>query len=469
MPYMRQQQPSAPERSSALPIRAFAALLFAALLLAGCATTSVRAPATATPDPAFSEARTLAAMLASQPAAERQASEARIDRLIARLDDATLARQAAALPEGDPLYDFAGRALINRGLPLPRPFERNRVANAGRPGAESDGYRPPMRVAVLLPLSGNLATAAVPVRDGFLAGYYAERRRRPDITFQDTAGGVAAAYGRAVAAGADFVVGPLGRDEVGRLFGQRLDVPVLALNRGSVPPPPGSASFSLAPEDDGIAAAEYLIARKAMRVLVLADGDDGMRRAIAAFREQYQQRGGTVVVELPVAPVPADMGAALATAAQSGGGVDAVFLAVRASQAVALAPQLAAAGLGGKLRVATSQLGAAPAKDTAGHALDGIAFPSDTWTMRDVPGLPSAATAASLLASARGPAQRLFAFGHDAWLVVAYLDRLGGDPNASVPGATGRLRLDGFGNIVRTPAWSTWSGESAVPLGDAGG
>jgi outer membrane PBP1 activator LpoA protein len=450
------------------------ALLSVASLLAGCASTTVRRPVAAQSAPAFAEARAIAATLASLPAGERQAGAARIDRLIAQLDNATLARNAAALPAGDPLYDFAGRALLNRGLPLPRPFERNRTATAGRPAAEGDGYRPPTHLAVLLPLSGSLATAAVPVRDGFLAGYYAEHRRRPEIGFYDTAGGVAAAYDRAVAAGADFVVGPLGRDEVGRLFGRNLDVPVLALNRGSVAPPAGSASFSLAPEDDGIAAAEYLVARHAMRALVLADGDDGMRRAIAAFREQYEQRGGQVVAELPVAPVPVGMDAALAGAARGQGGtdasgVDALFLAVRPSQAVALAPQLLSAGLAGKLRVATSQLGAATAQDNAGHALDGIAFPSDAWSLRDVPGLPSAASAAALLASARGPAQRLFAFGYVAWLLAAYLDRLADDPNASVPGATGQLRLDGFGNVVRTPAWSTWNGAVALPLGDAGG
>jgi outer membrane PBP1 activator LpoA protein len=462
-------------QSRALPGRTLVALLSAAalsaaLLLAGCATTTVHRPTTAHAAPAFVEARAIAGTLASLPAAERQAGAARIDRLVAQLDDVTLAREAAALPPGDPLYDFAGRALLNRGLPLPRPFERNLAANASRPPAEADGYRPPLHLAVLLPLSGDLAKAAVPVRDGLLAGYYAAPRRRPDVRFYDTAAGVAAAYDRAKAAGADFIVGPLGRDEVGRLFGQgTLEVPVLALNRGSAAPPPGSASFSLAPEDDGIAAAEYLVAHQAMRTLVLADGDDGMRRAIAAFREQYRQRGGTVVAELPVAPVPVGLGGALAAAARTEGGVDAVFLAVRASQAVALSPQLLSAGLAGKLRVATSQLGAASAADAGGHALDGIAFPSDAWTLRNVPGLPPAAEAASLLASARGPAQRLFAFGYDAWLLVAYLDHLATDPNASVPGATGRLRLDGFGNIVRTPAWSTWSGESTLPLGDAGG
>jgi hypothetical protein len=75
-----------------------------------------------------------------------------------------------------------------------------------RPPAESDGYRPPIKLAVLLPLSGGLATAAAPVRDGLLAGYYGERRRRPELVFYDTNGtaaGAGAAYARAVVEGAD--------------------------------------------------------------------------------------------------------------------------------------------------------------------------------------------------------------------------------------------------------------------------
>jgi hypothetical protein len=55
-----------------------------------------------------------------------------------------------------------------------------------RAPAEADGYRPPERLAMLLPLSGEAARAAAPVRDGFLAGYYGENRRRPEISFYDT-------------------------------------------------------------------------------------------------------------------------------------------------------------------------------------------------------------------------------------------------------------------------------------------
>ena len=341
------------------------------------------------------------------------------------------------------------------------------VLTAGRLPADTDGYRPPLKLAVLLPLSGDMSRAALPVRDGLLAGYYAENRRRPEITFHDTVGGVDAAYDQAVANGADFVVGPLGRAEVDALYSrQSLPIPVLALNRGELPPPPGNASFALAPEDDGVAAAEYAISRGARRVLSLADGDDSMRRAAAAFRARLEELDGTVVVELVVNATPGAMGTALQTAATTDGGIDAVFLAVRPSQAGAIVAQLADVGLGGKLRIGTSALAGARPADTSGHALDGIAFPSDAWSVQYVAGLPSSATAASMLATARGGAQRLFAFGYDAWLLTAFLERLATNPAASVAGATGTLRIDADGNVVRTPAWSSWNGSNALPLGN---
>ena len=36
-----------------------------------------------------------------------------------------------------------------------------------------------------------------------------------------------------------------------------------------------------------------------------------------------------------------------------------------------------------------------------------------------------------------------------------------------IDGATGTLRLDGYGNVQRTPAWSTFSAGVATPLQDA--
>ncbi len=349
--------------------------------------------------------------------------------------------------------------------------DRNRdtqwgVDTSKRPPAERDGYRPPAKLAVLLPLSGNLAIAAAPVRDGLLAGYYGESRRRPPIDFIDTTGtpsGALAAYQKAINNGADFVVGPLGRDEVTALFGHgALPVPVLALNRGTSAPPSGSAGFSLAPEDDGIAAAEYLLAHERRNALVIGSNDDNGRRAAAAFRERFGERGGKIAGSVSVAETPGDIGPQLRNAAAA----DAVFLAVKGNTARALAPQLALAGFAGKTRVATSQLVLGTGKPEDDLVLDGIAYPSELWNVRGVGGLPAATNVADMLPTARGPAERLFAFGYDAWQITAYLEKLATGKESSLRGATGMLHLDGFGNILRQPAWSTFSGGQATPLPD---
>jgi uncharacterized protein len=450
-------------------LRAFA-IGCALALLASCASVQVDRPQTqaGVSDPTFAQARELARKDATLAGQERSDNARAIDRLLAGLDDATLAREAAALPAGDPLYNFAGRALQRRGLPLPRPFDRGawKFDAGNRPPADRDGYRPPVKLAVLLPLSGTLAAAAAPVRDGLLTGYYGETRRRPEIAFYDTALGAEAAYAKAVAEGNDFVLGPLGREEVGALFRSgNLAVPVLALNRGSVAPPAGSASFSLSPDDEGIAAAEYLLDRGARHVLVLAGSDEGLRRAVAAFRDRFGEHSGATVRSIDVGGAATDLIPRLQAATQQGG-VDAVFFAVKGSEARMIAPQLAAAGLGAKPRVATSQLLSGTGKPAEDSALDGIAYPTETWTARGIPALPSAASVGARLKTAKGPAARLFAFGYDAWLVTAYLEKLALDANAEVRGATGTLRIDGFGNVLRTPTWSTFSGGTPVPLAD---
>lgn len=435
------------------------------LALSGCASVEVQqAPArtTAASSTQFQQARTLAAAHAGLTGQARRDNAARIDALLAQLDDATLAREATRLAAGDPLYNFAGRALMNRGLPLPRAFDRGDAGFGApaRPAADRDGYRPPLKVGLLLPLSGNQAAAAGALRDGYLAGYYGEDRRRPEVRFYDSTAGARTAYNRAVAEGSDLVVGPLGREEVDALFsGDDLPVPVLALNRGSRAVPDGNAGFSLSPEDEGISLAQYLIQRGAKKVLIVAGSDDSQRRTAGAARTQLERRGVKIAASLDWRD---DLSEALAQAA----GADAVLLSLKGSQARTLMPQLAAAGLAGITKVAGSQITSGTGKASDDAALDGIVHPVETWSVRGVDGLPSQASAAARVASARGPAARLFAFGYDAWLLTAYLDRLATSANSDVAGATGRLSLDGFGNVVRQPSWSRFSGGVPVPLAD---
>ena len=115
--------------------------------------------------------------------------------------------------------------------------------------------------------------------------------------------------------------------------------------------------------------------------------------------------------------------------------------------------------------MATSLI-ASGANAKADIELEGIEYPELPWLLEQDSGLPNADALAQSLPSARGPSQRLFAFGADAWRLCAWFDRLYSDPSASIRGATGSLRIDITGPVQRTPAWAVFRGGRGRPGAD---
>ena len=339
------------------------------------------------------------------------------------------------------------------------PVRNDRADTLSFPPGDGDGYRPPAHLALLLPLSGSLAAAGASVRDGFLAAYYGESRRRPVVKFYDTHGtaaGAQAAGTQALAEGAQMLVGPLGRDEVNAVVVPAgSHVPVIALNRSGHATPAGQTSYALLPDDEGAAAAERLLGRGQRQVLVFANRSDNAQRAVAAFRKALVAGGGRVVSDIPVGGDTPDMSAQLAALQAGPAPAQAVFLALDAGQARAVAAQLKTSTASGLPRIATSLLlnGGNARSDVE---LDGIEYPELPWLLGQSSGLPDAGTLK--LSSARGGANRLFAFGADAWKLAAYFERLYNDPSFSIRGATGSLQIDVAGPVRRTPAWAVFSG-----------
>ena len=438
-------------------------LLLLPLFLIGCASVSTTSMPSTTLHGNFEQADDYAQRLPSLPANERAAAGRNIERLLAGVPNGELSSKSARLPADDPLYRFAARELRKRGLPLPRPMERGVAAGtANFPPADPDGYRPPGQLAVLLPISGTLSAAATSVRDGIFSAYFAENRRRPNVKVYDTAGtadGVRRAATQAMADGAQMILGPLTREEVGAIFNQTdIDVPVIALNRGPVAPTPGNASFALSPEEEGVVAADHLADRGSLNVFVISQHDDTAQRTLAAFREQLRARGGEIVAELAVDGGTMDAAALPQAVANAKSPPNAVFLALRATPARMVAAQLATSAISALPRISSSLIlsGGGNARLDAG--LDGIELPALPWLLDQRPLLPRPDELAKTLPSARGPAQALFAFGMDAWMLAVYYDRLSSDPAFSISGATGELRLDSFGTVQREPTWAVFSG-----------
>lgn len=342
---------------------------------------------------------------------------------------------------------------------LPAPVRTDR-ANTGDfpPGAE--GYRPPARLAVLVPMSGSLASAGQSVRDGFLAAYYAETRERPVLKFYDSQGnaaGAQAALSKAIADGAQMIVGPLTREEVNAVHGRAGQLPTIALNRGSQAPPAGSASFALLPDDEGADAANRLADRNLKQVLVIGNRSDSAQRSVAAFRAELRERGGEVVGEVPVSGEIPDLAMQLSGFRSGATPPQAVFLALDAGQARTIAAQLKVSTLSALPRISTAQIlsGANARSDVE---LDGIEYPELPWLLGQPTGLPEAGGLSKTLPAARGGGQRLFAFGADAWRLAAHFERLYNDPAYALQGATGELQITIAGSVRRTPAWAVFSG-----------
>jgi outer membrane PBP1 activator LpoA protein len=414
----------------------------------------------------FDAAAEQAWVLQSAKPHDRSAGARNIERLLAGLDDGVLAQRSANLAAGEPVYPFAARELRKRGLPVPRPIGNEASAlMQDFPPADADGYRPPARLAVLLPMSGPLAAAATGVRDGLLAGYYGDARQRTTLRFYDSGGtgnGARAAMKKALADGAQMVVGPLGRDEVSAIFSDGdPDVPVVALNRPQDTPPSGSLSFALLPDDEGLSLADRLAARGLQDVLVFVQSDDNAQRALNALREGLRLRGGSIVAEIKVGDAANELGGRIADAlAKAEHPPTAIVLLLKSTQAPLVLAQIRASPLSGLPRLATSSI---VGGSKSANELDGIEFPELPWLLDQSDALPDATALAHSLPSARGASQRLFAFGRDAWSLVGYYERLQSDPAFVINGATGRLRIDSIGALQREPTWAELSGGHPRP------
>jgi uncharacterized protein len=81
-----------------------------------------------------------------------------------------------------------------------------------------------------------------------------------------------------------------------------------------------------------------------------------------------------------------------------------------------------------------------------------VEFADAPWLFGPVAGTPERERLAREVPSA-GAGGRLFAFAMDAYRLLPYLQWLGANPDAYLPGASGQLSLDGFGRVRRALAW----------------
>jgi len=469
-------------------------------------TLELRARAQAASGDALASARTRAALDRLLGGPDRTQNEAQIVATLQKLGPDALKQQASVLPPNDALRPWLNQALRSTGQALPQVVLRpNQAVGTMVPGQDHvmthEGYRETHFVALLLPTGGALKAVAQPIRDGFLAAYFGDPNpERPQIRTYDSGDSpqqAVEAYQRAVADGADRVVGPLRRDGVSAVFAQgRLPVPVLALNqpeRGEIPPQ-GSAAFGLTPDSEAAQAAEHMLERGIRRAVIITATDDWAERAALAFRAQLENHMGEIVGDVrirdseinyastirqamsavpatgmapslpgaaPIAAPPSTPGSAPPVAEPPALGI---FISMRPQQARLLLPQIRLAGFTGVPVFGTSHIYSANVDPGQDRDLDGVEFCDAPWLFDAVLGLPRYSEITRVLDTVRGAGARLFAMGLDAYALLPYMEWLSTHHDSYLPGATGQLSEDELERIQRLLTWARFDGGIARPI-----
>jgi uncharacterized protein len=350
-------------------------------------------------------------------------------------------------------------------------------------------------VALLLPVSGRLASAGATVRDGFMTAWFAAPLiARPRIHLYDTGTtSIADALLRAAESGANFIVGPLTREEViAAAEFQAVRVPTLALNflPQEVVPPPQFFQYALSPEEEARQVAQRILADGHRRGIALVPEGDWGSRVLTAFRSELESGGGYLLADGVLESGRSDFSPAITQALGITGSrarhrrlealignrlvleprrrqdIDFIFMPSPSATARLLRPQLRFHYAGNVPTYSTSD--AYEPDPSANRDMDGLAFPDMPWMLGVGELTQSVRTATRDAWPTGGPRRnRLFAFGFDAYRLLEALRSAprGGSTAVDIAGLTGRLTLDTDGRVLRRLDWAEMrNGEPRLSL-----
>lgn len=359
-------------------------------------------------------------------------------------------------------------------------------------------------VALLLPLTSSVASAAQAVRDGFLAMESVNANPdKPQIKLYDIGADPAKAsefYAQAVKDGAQVIVGPLGREASEQVVrSASIAVPTLLLshldqadNRGGKP----LYQFGLPPEQEAKQVAERAWLDGHRRAALLYPKSSYGERMHTAFVRHWQRLGGVVAAsqayqetlsdysapikqllnihlsETRKADIERRVGQKIQFEPRARQDIDYIFLAADAARGRLIKPQLSFHHASRVPVYATSLIYTGRADPVRDVDLDGVLFADMPWILlgegriqelrqnlqRDWP-------------YAYSDLDRLYALGMDSYAILPYLHRISAD-GSRFNGVTSQLTLDPEGRVQRRPLWARFSKGTprlvdAVPL-DAG-
>ncbi|WP_445401346.1 penicillin-binding protein activator [Zobellella sp. An-6] len=342
----------------------------------------------------------------------------------------------------------------------------------------------PAHIAVLLPLSGRLAEQADAIRNGILSAHQGQGSR---LSFFDTNGrDMNGLYQQVQQAGADFILGPLLKEEVEALTELAPAMPVLALNvPGQQQELPHFYYFALSPEAEAAEASRHMWEQGHRQPLVFAPDNELGRRIATEFSQNWQQQSGRAAIlayfsgqssiesdvrrALASSPPPAVAGVIQPLDDNGWTGapepIDSVFMVTNATETRVILPyfDFVRDSRAARLPTYVTSRSYVPDDEAPMSELNGLQLADMPWIFDGAPQLKEEIE--NLWPNAGISWQRLFAFGYDALALIPQLTQLRqGAP--SVPALTGELSVSPQGVLQRRLQWMEYRNGAWLPGGN---
>ena len=347
------------------------------------------------------------------------------------------------------------------------------------------------RIAVLLPLQGDLSKVTATIKNGLLSAYYNDTNSaiKPVINFYDSSNknlSFDQLYQQALNDGATTIIGPLNKVAISQLAQQKeLDIPVLTLNYTEDPfsQTENLYQFGLSPVDEAHQVAELAIKQNKKRAAVFFPDSEWGKRLSMAFTEHYESLGGKVLTSAHYAtdtndyrkPIKRMFNLDQSVARHRRlnnvlsknthgepyrrNDIDMIFLAATHRSARSIMPAFKFHHAGDLPVYSTSHVYTGKINRDLDRDLNGLIFCDSPWILQNNSPLAK-------VFARNWPQQqnltRLYALGIDAYHLIYNLNYLKNNDYAFYSGQTGNIQLDDNNRITRSLLWAKFSNGKPV-------
>ncbi len=337
----------------------------------------------------------------------------------------------------------------------------------------------PKKIALLLPLSGQLSTGGKILRDGFLAAHYSQAfASEREVTIYDTAQSLSAltTYQKAIDDGADFIVGPLTKEALLEIASQEaLSIPQLSLNQiADLPHHPEFYQFGLPIEDEAKQIAEMAVLKGHQKAIIIAPKSEIGQRSAEAFQTHFSSLEGEVAKtdwfenseqmkstvqkvlnidksERRISLLQQVLGSSFETQQRRRQDADMVFLVATATEARRIKPFLNYYFAHDLPIYSTSRINSGDDNAQLNKDLNDIIFTESPFMLADGNSSHySKKELSKLLPSIESSLGRLFALGYDAYQIIPNLNILQALEQFQPSGLSGSISVTKTGEVKRT-------------------